>query len=216
MKNAKILAPFLLATLFLTSSAIAQTVEKRVEGDLLTPVIAARCQYTPADADCVGASESDRALTNTNDDTTIAQLPHRMPGPPGRSPVGYPRAGYSGMGMPSPRGRHAAIGAAIGFGLGAAVGAKGSGGARVTLTFGVLGGLMGAAFGAMTPSFQARSLYRRGPWPEDEDQLASRSEPGKSGATQETSSPRTTPPDPAPQESAAYVDDRLPPPAKTR
>ena len=123
------------------------------------------------------------------------------------------------MWMPSPSGRHAAIGALVGFGLGAAVGAKGTGGARATLTFGVLGGLLGAAFGCMTPSFHVRSPYRRGPWPYDEGEPASNSGTSSSGTSSGTSMPGsrtatppppTAAPNPGPPESATAVNDRLP------
>jgi hypothetical protein len=117
------------------------------------------------------------------------------------------------MWMPSPSGRHAAIGAVIGFGLGAAVGTKGNGGTRATLTFGVLGGLMGAAFACMTPSFPARSPYRRGSSPYDEEEVAFRSGPSpgtsKSGSPGVTALPQTGAGNPAPPETATGADDRL-------
>jgi hypothetical protein len=100
-----------------------------------------------------------------------------------------------------------------GFGLGAAVGARGTGGARVTLTFGVFGGLLGAAFGSMPPSFHVRSPYRRGPWPYDEDELASNSGPSsgtsKSGSRTATPPPATAALNPGPPETATAVNDRL-------
>ena len=71
---------------------------------------------------------------------------------------------------------HALIGALIGFGLGAAVCAKGNAGARATLAIGTVGAGIGAAIGFSIPSFTGRSVYRRG-WPDD-DEEASRSKPG--------------------------------------
>ena len=189
--------------------------------EILNGVAAAHCQYTTADAACIGSKESGRETINTNHETPVAQLPRRIPGPPGRASrqsMGYPRA-YSGMWMPSPSGRHAAIGALVGFGLGAAVGAKGTGGARATLTFGVLGGLLGAAFGCMTPSFHVRSPYRRGPWPYNEGEPASNSGTSSSetssgtsmpGSRTATPPPPTAAPNPGSPESATAVNDRLP------
>jgi len=195
-----------------TSAAIAQTADQQAADELPNGVAAAHCQYTTADAACIGSKESGRETINTNDETTVAQLPRRIPGPPGRASrqsMGYPRA-YSGMWMPSPSGRHAAIGALVGFGLGAAVGAKGTGGARATLTFGVLGGLLGAAFGCMTPSFHVRSPYRRGPWPYDEDEPASNSGTSMPGSRTATPPPPTAAPNPGPPESATAVNERPP------
>jgi hypothetical protein len=227
MKNLWTITPWLMILVLLpTSAAIAQTADQQAADELTNGVAAARCQYTTADAACIGSKESGRETIDTNDETTVAQLPRRIPGPPRRAshPMGYPRA-YSGMWMPSPGGRHAAIGALIGFGLGAAVGAMGmgTGGARATLTFGVLGGLLGAAFGCTTPSFHVRSPYRRGPWSYDEDELASNAEPS-SGTSSGTSKPGsrtatlpapTAAPNPGPPESATAVNDRLPPSAET-
>jgi hypothetical protein len=221
MKNLRTIAPWLTILVLLpTSAAMAQTADQRAADELPAWVAAARCQYTTADAACIGSKKSGRESINTNDETTVAQLQRRIPGPPGRARqlLGYPPA-YSGMWMPSPSGRHAAIGALIGFGLGAAVGAKGTGGARVTLTSGVLGGLLGAAFGCMTPAVHVRSPHRRGRWPYDEDELASNSGPSsetsKSGSGTATAPLPRAAPNPGPPQAATAVNDRLPPSAET-
>lgn len=210
MKNLRIIDPLWLTTmLLLTSAAIAQTAGEQAAADLPTPVAAARCQYTPAESACLGSSESGQATITTNDDTTVAQLPRRIPGPPvrpRRPPMGHPRGGYPGMWMPPGNSRHAAIGFLIGFGLGAAHPNDGT--VRGHAALGLIGGLVGAVIGAGIPSFHVRNPYRRGPWPEDEDQLASESEPAKSGWTKKTPNPQTAPPNPAPPESTASVDDR--------
>jgi hypothetical protein len=106
---------------------------------------------------------------------------------------------------PSPSGRHALIGAVIGFGLGAAVGAKGNGGARVSLTLGTIGGMMGAAFGLMTPSYRARSPYWRVPWPDQGDESASEIDPAKATLTEPSVSSQITPPSPALPEPTGSV-----------
>ena len=197
MKNLRIIDPLLLTTmLLLTSAAIAQTAVEQAAADLPAPVAAARCQYTPADAACLGSSESGQATISTNDDT-LAQLPRRIPGPPvrpRRPPMGHPRGGYPGMWMPSGNGRHAAIGAIIGFGLGAALGAKANtdphAGAtvRASLLFGTFGALLGALVSQDTPSF-SRLQRPRGPWPDepDENEMASRPGMADSATSNQTS-----------------------------
>jgi hypothetical protein len=69
------------------------------------------------------------------------------------------------------------IGALIGFGIGAAVVAKGHGSAGATVAIGTIGAAIGAGMGAGMPSYYARSRYRRGPRPDDDDELASKSKP---------------------------------------
>jgi hypothetical protein len=198
MKNTKIMAPFLLAMLLLTSAAIAQTVEKQAEADLPTPVIAARCQYTPADAACISSNETGRAAistTNTMDDTTIAQLPRRMPGRLHMLMKAAP--------MPGPSLGHAAVGGLIGFVLGVAHPSDNT--VRGHLALGMLVGLIGAALGAGIPD-HPHYANPRGQWPEH-DEEAAHSKPHKSEvALSKPDSPRVTSPSP----SSTHTEDPLP------
>jgi hypothetical protein len=201
MKNLLIVAFLLTALVMTTSAALAQTREAQVANDLAvtdfpTSIAIARCQYTPADNACAGANDSAQVETGASPDGTIAQSPRRVPGPPlrpRRPPMAHPRGeGYPGMRMEPGSARRAAIGALIGFGLGAAMGAKANTdqhpgvGVKAALAFGTIGGLLGAGIGAGMPTFHARNPYQRGPWhdQDDGDQVASRSEPAVS--TQET------------------------------
>ena len=186
MKNLQIVA-FLLAAPLITSMTLAQTSDSSTESNLPASVAAARCQYTPSDEACVDLRDPGQAKSGA-DDTTIAQLPRQMPGPPvrpRRPPMARPRRGYPGypgMAM-EPNGRHALIGALIGFGLGAAAGAHANtdqhpgAGVKAAFLVGSVGGLLGALVGAATPSFHARNPYRHNPWP-DNDEQASRRDQG--------------------------------------
>ena len=193
MKNNWILS-FLLGIALLGSSVTAQTAEQSTRIAMNDSVVAAHCQYAPADVACFDLTGPERTAIPTNalDDNTIAQYPRQMPAPP-RGPrpmMGYPRGGYYYTGMPAPNGRHATIGAVIGFGLGAAVGSKASD-ARTTLTLGAVGGLIGAAFGLATPSFPSWRPYWRGPWPDDDDEYGSQKAPTKHGRTSVAQGRRT-------------------------
>ncbi len=176
----------LLALLFVALSVGAQTRDSQSDAsanDFSSSVTAARCRYTPADKAC---------LTGNGEDT-LAQF-SRHGGPPmlPPRPVRYSR-GYEPAWGPG-NGRHAAIGALIGFGLGAAIGAKANTdphpGATVkaSLLVGIIGTGLGAAVGAGTPAFRALNLRRRRPFPgnqqDDDDQVASQSKPDKPEASE--------------------------------
>lgn len=157
-----------LLTLALPISLNAQA-KDTLENATSATIITARCQYTPGDSSCSPAT--------SGDSDSLAQVRGRMRPMPARGPLGYPR---SCAPMPEFSGRHVLIGGIIGFGLGAAIGAKGSNdphpwvGAKAALLVGTFGGLIGAAIGATVPSFQARNLRHRGPWPQsDQDEVAS-------------------------------------------
>ncbi len=168
MKNL-IIALTLLASLLMGPLASAQTGDSSpTEPALANRIVAARSQYTRLDA----------APPSANDADTLAQFPNRRPGPM-HPRGGYPRPAYPSMYRPEVNGRHVLIGALIGFGIGAAVAAKGHGSAGATVAIGTIGAAIGAGMGAGMPSYYARSRYRRGPRPNDEDELASRSEPSK-------------------------------------
>ena len=90
---------------------------------------------------------------------TLAQFPGRPPGPPFSRYGGYPRANYPGMWRGSSSPRHAAIGALIGFGIGAALGAKANKdptpGAtlKASLLVGSVVGVLGALIGQGAPPY---------------------------------------------------------------
>jgi len=179
------------------STALAQSVNRQVANDLPTSVAAARCQYTPADEVCATLAESGTA--QRTGDTTVAQVPRRIPGPAMRRPMmGRPRPAYPAMWRPEGSGRHALIGAVIGGALGTAVALRGNAGVRASFALGTVGAGIGAAMGFSIPSFPSGNPYRRG-WPgrrwPDEDESASR-KPGsaKPGASQQAA---LRPPQPA-------------------
>jgi len=130
-------------------------------------IVAARNQYTRPEI----------ASTDSPDAVALAQFPNRRPGM--YPPRGYPRPTYPSRYRPEVNGRHVLIGALIGFGIGAAVVAKGHGGAGATVAIGTIGAAIGAGMGAGMPSYYARSRYRRSPRHDDEDELAARSVPSK-------------------------------------
>ncbi len=88
----------------------------------------------------------------------LAQFPGRQSGPPSSRCGGYARP-YPGMWRGSVNGRHIAIGALIGFGIGAALGAKANQdptpGATVkaSLLFGSVVGVLGALIGQGAPAY---------------------------------------------------------------
>jgi hypothetical protein len=185
MKNTRYFPflPFLLASLTLASSALAQTTENRrieTENDTRSTdlVVAARSQYTKA------------AQTSPDtDNTTLAQLPRggpRRPFPPQR---GYPRPTYRTPRMDHGGAGHILIGAAIGFGIGAAIGANDSARNGTPVSggiliggglFGFLGGCVGKAVGDLQ-GLHFASVHRRRSYrpygPEDDEQSALRSHP---------------------------------------
>jgi hypothetical protein len=180
MRNLQVLAFLLLAPVLLRPVALAQTNEPQTESALLPSVAAARCQYAPAEAACHSASGGQ---ADSNAGATTAQLPPRVPTRmhPPRAPRPFPQGGYPRQWM-APNPRDTAIGAAIGFGLGAAIGAKAgwcqpAGTAmKTSLLIGGIGALVGGGLGSI-PSFQARNWHHHGPWHDrrisDEDELAS-------------------------------------------
>jgi len=157
------LANCLVMFLFLAALPVYSQTELNADSE---SVLAARAQYSLADS-----SQQDE---NTVAAGPIAQFPRgRTFHPLMRSPraVGYP-ATYAGEGSA----RHVLIGALIGFGLGAAIGAKANTdqhpgvGVKAAFLVGGVGALIGAAVGSGVHSFPSR--YRRGRWP-DYDENAS-------------------------------------------
>src|SRR5580700_1590752 len=171
--------PLLLSSILLASSALAQS-----SGAFDTSI--------PADADSVEVARgpyvrpedtSSSADNSTGEENkTLAQFPQRLPVTPYPPPqMRPPRGSYPGM-WSSPAGdHHTAIGALIGFGVGATAGAligaakndSANRGATALIGSLLFGGL-GAAFGAAIASFPGPQFHRYRPW-EDEgyDQLGS-------------------------------------------
>jgi len=128
-----------------------------------------------------------------SDNATLTQLSSRRPSPPFPHRGGYPRSAYPGMWMPEGSGRHAVIGAVVGFGLGAALGAKANtdqhagATARASVLFGSFGALLGAVAGHGFPSLQARNR-RRSPGSAGDDELASSFQHSSPDSTPKTAS----------------------------
>jgi hypothetical protein len=197
---------FLFVLLLLASNALAQSGDSQAANDLLNndlprQVAVARCAYNETEDACAGVNPSSAEARGPNGDAMLAQLPRRMPGPPmqpRRPTMGRPRGAYPGVWMEEGSGRHAAIGALIGFGLGAALGAHANKdqhpgvGVRAAVLVGTIGAVLGAAVGYNTPSFRARSPYRRGPWT-DEDEQASRPKPAEPDSVGQTSAQAPAP-----------------------
>jgi hypothetical protein len=109
----------------------------------------------------------------SSDEDELAQFrrPARRPAP-GRSQ--YPRRAQYPTMWREGDGRRTAIGALIGFGLGAAMGAKVNSdnhqgaGVRAALVFGTFGGLFGAAIGHGIQPLPRTRRYRSN-WPSDEE-----------------------------------------------
>ena len=167
----------------LCSAAGALAQPDSQQGKTDAGVAVARCAYTQADDSCT---------------TTVAQMPRRMPGL--RPAIGPPPPRYSGMWMSPGSPGHALIGALIGFGLGAAIAAKGHAGAGGVVGLGTLGAGIGAAIGFSAPAFPARPRYR-GRWPDNDDEEASA---GKPAPSRESAS------QPAPAQSVAKAENPRP------
>jgi hypothetical protein len=197
---------FLFALLLPVSSALAQIADSQTSNDLPLPVAVARCAYTQAEAVCASVHAASQNLSGPSGDTTLAQIPRRVPGPPfrvGRPPMGGPA--YPGMWQSQPSVGHALVGAVIGFGIGVAIGAKGNASARATLGIATVGAGLGAAMGLTIPSFPSRNPYRHR-WPDDdEDARHSRPHKSKVAASRPDSSQI-----PSPSSSSTHAEDPLP------
>lgn len=122
-------------------------------------ILAARSQYALADA------------SDQRHDSALAQVSGQPPAPRFPQGPGYPPPAYAGMWAPEGNGRATAIGALVGFGLGAAAGASANTDARsrvaASLLVGSIGALLGAAVGHAASVFPVRRPSRSG-WPYDE------------------------------------------------
>lgn len=197
---------FAFVLLLLATSALAQTVnpktvtvndqasDPQVNNDQTLPrqVVLARCAYGQADESCPGAAVPPTA-SNAGSTTLLAKMPRQM-GPMG--PLGPPMrgSGYPGTWGAQFSPGHALIGAAIGFGFGAAVAAK-DGGVRGSIAVGTLFGLLGAAVGSTIPAFPSHYRYRRG-WDDDEEASQTQPKHVKPGSRPDTTGQIVARPDP--------------------
>jgi len=169
----KIPATMILFLGILPRALLGQTYNARAAEDLPS-VIAARCQLTSNAREC---GELAKASKTQGPAQQSGQLAQHYPGPYHRPCC---RGGYDSAYPPdwSDNGHHAAIGALIGFGLGATVGATANPpkGERVaaSLVVGSIGALLGAAFGHAMSTYPVRRPYR-GPWTDEhEDDIMAR------------------------------------------
>lgn len=179
MKNLHTI-PLLLSSILLASSALAQN-SNAFDTSL------------PADSGLVEVARGPYVRPENNpfsvnnstgeENKTLAQFPQRPPSPLYPPPqMRPPRGSYPGM-WSSPVGdHHTAVGALIGFGVGATAGAligaskaDSSNRGATALIGSLLFGGLGAPFGAAVASFPSPQFHRYRPW-EDEgyDQLGSR------------------------------------------
>jgi hypothetical protein len=175
--------PSLLASLLTVSSASAQTSDAPTANNLNagSEIAAARSQY----------SQTPEISPDANHDTIVAQLARRGPGRPFPPQRGYPRGTYQTPWMEHGNAGHALVGAAIGFGVGAAIGACGSDRSGTTLGGRVIIGgtilaVIGGAIGGAHPWPHARRAYRPS-WPEDDEESDLRSHSKERDAGQSVS-----------------------------
>lgn len=163
----------LIALLLTASGALAQARDPE-PANVLPHQALARCAYAPTAHLCDAVNRAPPNVHEPQGETILAQVSRRQ-GPPAAPPRRvYARGSYTRMGIGRPSGRRVLIGAVIGSLIGVAVGAKGSGGARVTGTFAAFGGFIGAGMGASIPSMATRSPF----WPAGpDDEMASISTP---------------------------------------
>jgi hypothetical protein len=154
LPDSVLLASIMLASFILTTCAVAQTSEgpKTVAEEsspISEPIFAARSTYTNSTKTEDLSQDTDRRKGEGAAGLNLAQLSRRrlVSG----LPRGYAPDSYETHWMDRGNGRHALIGALIGFGVGAAIAAKANktpnpGGAIVLV--GGVGALIGAAVGA--------------------------------------------------------------------
>lgn len=170
MKNLKVI-PSLFVSLLIVWSAAAQNSDgPATEPPLPDEIVAARSQYT----------KTTEISSDATDGKLLAQLPHGRP--PMMPRHGYYRGSYQNPWIGSGSAGHALIGAAIGLGFGATLGALGAMhghtpvGSGVLIggsLFGFIGGAIGASHGGLPPSMHRRRIYS--PWPDDDEQSGLRS-----------------------------------------
>src|ERR1700691_6314951 len=160
----------LVASVLVTSVAIAQTRDAADGAPAEEAIFAARSQYTPTTP----------ISPEANDGRTLAQFNQRRPGPPFPPRRGYPSGRYQTPWMHHGSPGHVLIGAAIGFGVGAALGAHQSAHNGTPVSggiiiggglFGLIGGCVGEAIGEFSGMHYSSTHRRRGyrpSWPDDD------------------------------------------------
>jgi len=206
MKNATytLLLSLLLAAFTLASSASAQTIkaqrtETETEKDArnINTIAAARSQYTQT-------SE----ISLDTGDPTLAQLRGPRPVRPFPSQRPYPRGTYQTPWRDHGNAGHILVGAAIGFGIGAALGAHNSSRDGTPVAggiiiggglFALLGGCVGKAVGDLQ-SLHFASGYHRGIYlpsaPNDDTEVGELASHPARQRTHTEQSPRSTAPSP--------------------
>ena len=144
----------LLASLLLIQSVLPCALAQTGEGQTANHSLAAEGHLD----ECSPETQHEDISRCTGDGQTPSELAHRRPVTPVPPQIRYPRPGASSGMWPPPRNRrHALIGAVIGFGIGAALGAKANKDqhtrARVVapILFGGVGAMIGAAVGGSVP-----------------------------------------------------------------
>jgi hypothetical protein len=170
MKHTKHI-PLPLALVLMASVAFAQTTDGQAadSASAENAILAARSQYT----------ETARASPPEADSTILAQLRRGGPARPFPPQRGYPRGTYQTPWRDHGNAGHILIGAAIGFGVGAALGANQSahngtpvaggivfGGGLFALLGGCVGKAVGDLQGLHYASVHRRRIYQPS-WPED-------------------------------------------------
>jgi len=164
--------------IFFTAAAWAQGNDSK-DAAPTTQVAMARCAYAQSQTVCQPAIRTNPATGNSAGESLLAQIPRRGPGPAMRSGP-YVRRPGGGYATPypyaAPEYNHTGMGALIGFGLGAALGASAQtdvhGRIAASLGGGFLFGVIGAAIGHAIPAFHFRHQYDPGQWPDDDEQAA--------------------------------------------
>ena len=179
---------FLLASVLLASVAFGQTRDSGAANSAAGDegISAARNQYT----------QTAEVSPDAKDDT-VAQLARRGPRTPFPPQRGYPRGTYQTPWMEHGNAGPAVIGAVIGFGVGAAIGACGSDRSGTTLGGRVIIGgtilaVIGGAIGGAHPWPHARRAYRPS-WPEDDQESHLRSHSKERDAGQSVSARQALP-----------------------
>jgi hypothetical protein len=182
MRHASLVASLFASLFFVipafTASAQTQNPKAKDDSAFADRIAAARSAYALHRVD----AEADDPESSGNE--TLAQLSRRRPVPrsPQRGP--RPRPVHAGMWAEPGNARGTLIGASVGFGLGAALGARGNtdqhpgAGVKAAVLFGAFGALIG---GHGPPAFRARNFSPSTATPgEQEDASGPKLNSGKS------------------------------------
>jgi hypothetical protein len=198
-----LLAPVLLASVALAQSADGQAATGAAGEE---SIAAARSQYT----------QTADIPPDANDGTTLAQLPRRGPGMPFPPQHGYPGRPYQTPWMDHGDAGHTLIGAAIGFGAGAAIGACGSDSSGTTrggrvIIGGVIFAVIGGFIGGSHPWQHARRVYRPSGLEDDEESDRRSHSKAREGDPEPSASGRhVSPGQPASAETMAWRSSGMP------